>query len=69
MLSASRNKVAISSSDGKLEKSRARETFIETSTTSTAPVMLQAMRMSSSTGGTGTTSITTIATTPIGTAS
>ena len=69
MFSASRNSVATSSSDGKLEKSSGRRTYIDTSTTSTAPVMLQAISRSSTADGIGTTIMTTMATTPIGTAS
>ncbi len=68
MFRASRNRVATSSSDGKLEKSRGRLTYMLTSTMTSAAVMFMAIRKSSSAAGTGTTIIMMMPTTPIGTA-
>jgi hypothetical protein len=67
-LRPSRNSVAISSSDGKIEKSSGRLTYIDVSRITSDPTMLTTISMSSSTGGSGTTSSMTIPTTPAGTA-
>src|SRR5207244_5285391 len=59
--------VAIRISDGKLEKSRLRFTYMLIRRMSTPPLMLMARRRSSRTVGSGTTSITTMQTTAMGT--
>jgi hypothetical protein len=66
-LSASRNIVAMSSREGKIEKSSGRVTYMLTSRISTAPVMLTAMSRSRSTVGSGTMSMTTMNTIAAGT--
>ncbi len=66
-LRARRKSVATRISAGNDEKSSGLCTNIAVSRISSAPLMLKAISMSSSTGGSGTTSMTTIATTATGT--
>src|SRR4051794_27790505 len=66
-LSASRNSVAMRISAGKTEKSSARLICIDTSRISSAAVMFRPISRSSTQEGSGTTSMRTIPTTPMGT--
>jgi hypothetical protein len=67
-LSASRNSVATRSSDGKTAKSSGRLICMATSRISSDAVMFRPSSRSSTAAGIGTTSMRTIATTPMGTA-
>ena len=68
-LSASRNSVITRTTAGNAAKSRGRCTNIAVSRISSAAVMLTAISRSSTSAGSGTTSITTIMTMPSGTTS
>ncbi len=65
-LSARRNRVITRMTAGKAEKSSGRCTNIAVSRISSAPMMLSAISRSRTTAGSGTTSITTMKTMPIG---